>query len=340
MGVTLSHSGSTEITVGVSVLAITGLGLAFTPTSVTVNVRKPGASSLNIVATVYGTPTAAGFSVEFSSPADTAGYYLDYIVWTGETAIDTSTSLLLAYSDLCDEVSQFLGYDPDSLTTAQTAEVDKYVQAGVRNFYYPSAANGIEAGYEWSFMRPTTTLTTTASTGTVALPTDFGRMAGDLNFAVSVFSAPVIQVSEAKIQALLQRSTDDGVPQFFAIRYKEAYGIHGQTQELILWPIPGDAYVLTYRYEAYAGKLSDANTCPLGSVRYSELITESCLAVAEQRANDEAGLHSARFLSLLAAGIGMDRRAGARFYGQMGSQERPTFPGRATSTVLYNDVEI
>jgi hypothetical protein len=54
-------------------------------------------------------------------------------------------------------------------------------------------------------------------------------------------------------------------------------------------------------------------------MRHSELIVASCLAMAEQRANDEKGIQWDRFVSLLAAGLAQDRKNGARFFGHMGA---------------------
>jgi len=55
----------------------------------------------------------------------------------------------------------------------------------------------------------------------------------------------------------------------------------------------------------------------LGGMKYAELLTESCLAVAEQRANDEAGGHTAAFYRLLGDGIARDRKQGASYFGPM-----------------------
>jgi hypothetical protein len=166
-------------------------------------------------------------------------------------------------------------------------------------------------------------------------------MIGDLHYDASANHRPVVIVSEARILALLQKSADEGAPQYAAIRFKQEYGAHGQVQEIVFWPIPDAVYALTYRYEAYNGKLSAVNPCPLGGMRHSELITESCLAVAEQRANDERGLHTERFNLLLAAGVAQDRRGGARYFGPMGGSESYDAPTRVLSSVItYNGVTV
>ena len=94
------------------------------------------------------------------------------------------STLSLSYNDIELEVGTFLGYDPTvgNWTAAQAAEVARYINAGVRQFYYPPAINGLEAGYGWSFLKPTTTISTAASDAAQDLPDLFGRMLGEFHF--------------------------------------------------------------------------------------------------------------------------------------------------------------
>jgi hypothetical protein len=238
------------------------------------------------------------------------------------------STLSIQFSDLQKEVGAFLGIGVDATawTAAQTADVDRFIQSGIRQFYFPPAVNGVEAGYEWSFLKPTATVDTVADQGVNDLPDALGRVVGDLHFAAGVFAAPIIIVSEARILSLLQQSVATGRPKYAAVRIKTSDGTTGQRQEFAYWPVPNAVYTLTYRYEAFSGKLTAAKPYPLGGMRHSELIIESCLAIAEQKANDEQGVHAQRFAALLAAGIAQDRRAGAKYYGQMGCQSGEPAP--------------
>lgn len=232
--------------------------------------------------------------------------------------------LSISYNELLQAVATFLGYSPDvlDLSCAQLDEVDRVVQSGVRQFYYPpAAAEGVEAGYQWTFLSPTASITTVADEGVQDLPDDFGRLLGVFHYDAAAYHSPIVQTSEARIQAMLSRDADAGAPVFACVRHRTQESGDGHRFEVAWWPVPNDAYTLEYRYEAFSGKLSAANPYPLGGMRYAELLTESCLAIAEQRANDERGQHTEAFLSLLRAGIAMDRRQGARFFGQMGGEE-------------------
>jgi len=310
------------------------------------------------------------------------------------------SALSLKYTDLQLLVGLFLGYNPDPTTWSgyniapaswsegQTLEVDRYIQAGIRQFYYPPAVEGVDPGYEWSFLNPITTLETESAytTGSLAvvsgtctltggtwpawaathgtliideteysittrdgdtqltvvgddvtaaqdgwslghagyqdMPDDFGRVIGDLHFEASVYAQSITVVSEHRILTLLQRDNVTGRPRHAALRFKAAASTVGQRQEIVFWPKPNDDYTLTYRYEAFVGKLVPATTqYPLGGMKYSEVIVESCLAVAEQRANDERGIHWEAFTRLLRTAVQQDRKAGARYFGAMSSGE-------------------
>jgi len=233
------------------------------------------------------------------------------------------STLSIALSDLLLEVAVFLGYSetPADWTTAQAAELDRYVQAGVRQFYYPPGVAGVEAGYNWSFLNPTATVATVADTATSDLPDDLGRVLGDFFYASSEHRSSIVVVSEAQYQTMRAREDSSPASRVACIRHKTQVVGTGQRLEVAWWPVPTGIYTLTYRYEAYNGKLTEANPYPLGGMKHSELLVESCLSIAEQRANDEEGLHTAAFARLLVTGVAKDRNQGARYYGHMGGGE-------------------
>jgi hypothetical protein len=231
-------------------------------------------------------------------------------------------TLSLSYNDLQAELARFVGYNPTGMTAAQIAELDRYIQSGVRQFYYPPAVEGVEAGYEWSFLKPVTSITTTADDGVQDLPDDFGRLIGDFHYS-STYSQSIVEISEHRITELLAGDSSSGLMKYAAIRQKAApVTAIGQRQEVVWFPIPKAAYSLTYRYEAYQGKInSTTKPYPLGGMKHSETILESCLAVAEQRANDEKGIHWDAFSRLLLMSVAQDKARGARYFGAMSNGE-------------------
>jgi len=81
------------------------------------------------------------------------------------------STLSMHYNDLLDAMSFFVHgqADADSLSAADKANLVTCLKSGYRQFLYPPGMEGVEAGYEWSFLRPLTTLTTTEAyeTGTL-----------------------------------------------------------------------------------------------------------------------------------------------------------------------------
>lgn len=247
------------------------------------------------------------------------------------------SSLSISYSDLMLEVAAYLGYgnSPEDWTTGQRNEVDRYIQAGIRQFYYPPAVNGLNA-HEWSFLQPHAELTITADEEATELPADLGRVLGDFFHAAESYLPSVVQVSESRIMSFRAKNNESGTPKFAHVRYKAGTTeTAGQRLEVLWYPKPDKDYKLNFSYEAYSGKLTTERPYPLGGMKYAELVTESCLAIAEQRANDENSLHTRRFQELLAAAVKLDERQGARYYGQMGGGESNYAVPRMRSGEVY-----
>lgn len=240
------------------------------------------------------------------------------------------SSLSIGFPDLKEEVAAYLGYGRDSSkwSTSQENEIESYVQSGVRQFYFPPAVSSmVDDSFEWSFMRPTKTIDTVVDQWEYDLPDDFGRIIGDLYFDPEETTHPIVVIGYGMLLAERARSDDSGVPKFAATRWKTSDGSGGQRQELLLHAPPDAVYTLTYRYEAFSGKLTDANPYPLGGMKHSEALISSCLAVAEQRANGERdGVQWQMFTRNLATSIQRDRKTGARYFGQMASQSDATAP--------------
>lgn len=307
------------------------------------------------------------------------------------------SGLSLGFTDFQQEVGFFLKYGRTigNFSAVQLAEVLVCVQAGVRRVYYPPAIpEKLDiSGYEWSFLRPSTTLPIGASgtDGTIVgaafdsatytnwvtqgittddhvhvtsptasigeygissvaagaitldespgdatgltfrverdpanypLPDLCHQVIGNFNYAPDDFRAPVIIIS---VEALLKmRAQNDRVdyPAYAAIRSQSSDRTTGQRQEILFWPRPSTSSTFYYAFEAYSGPLSDTYPYPLGGMFLSELFMESCLAVAEQRINNEVGLHTQAYQALLIDAVARDRKRGAKFYGRMGQPKQ------------------
>ena len=85
----------------------------------------------------------------------------------------TESTLSVSYDDLKQAIAEYLGYGIDSTvwTTAQTNKIDLVIKRGLRKFYKPQQVFKGEPPHRWSFLNPTTSITTIASytTGTIAI---------------------------------------------------------------------------------------------------------------------------------------------------------------------------
>jgi hypothetical protein len=83
------------------------------------------------------------------------------------------STLSIAYADLRSETGQFLGWSRDSAnwsTENRSTIIASILADGLRRFYVPPILQGERKAHEWSFLKPTISITTTApySTGTIA----------------------------------------------------------------------------------------------------------------------------------------------------------------------------
>ena len=218
------------------------------------------------------------------------------------------------FATLAKSVGRFLGYQTNfaNWTTAQADEIDECVQRGIRRFY---------RAHNWRFLRPSTTLTTTASDSDQDLPDNFGHIIGDLTYAASVSWHKTIKVvPEESLRALQQgHSSLTGKPLYAAVRPKTTTGATGQRWEILFYPTPDAAYVLGYQYQIMPDEIDRTTyTYPYGGMMHAEAILESCLAVAEEMLDDEIGLHNAKYQEALAASVRQDNQAQPEYYGYNG----------------------
>ena len=315
------YSGNTPIPSGVDELTISDLELSFVPASVQVSIRQPDADADIINGYVAGDLSTDGFKVIFSATIPQTGYSIDWVAYKGGIGpAPGEDTLQLGYADLKKSVSRFLGYNPSALNEMQEDEVDGYIQSGLRNFYYPPKMEGTDENFEWSFLKMSGEVQLTAGVGEYRLPNGFGRIAGQLIFkdAQARKTLPVIPYGDVK-QMVENSPNNTGRPRFAAVISEKAFGTKGQYKNLIVFPKPDKDYCLEVVGDSDCGKLDEeTNIYPLGGAMFSELVEESCLAIAEQKANDEMGLHTLKFNSLLISMIARDRKSTAQVFGKVG----------------------
>lgn len=247
-------------------------------------------------------------------------------------------SLIGGYDDFVLAANEFLGYGDDSTlwTTQQVAELDRRVQDAYRYCLHPSTIPGERIPHVWSFLEQETTLTTVAGDYDYTLPAAFGSMSGDITFAAGTGYGPIKQSSPQAIRTERQFSNRTGVPEHYAVRWVAQTSGLNQRQELLLYPTPDGAYVLTYCYVLQAPRLSKANPYPLGGPRMSQLMIEATKAVAEAAKNGAPGPQWGVFVGRMNDAIQMDK--GTNFSPTVGflrGADHRTVRGHLIGTVSY-----
>ena len=220
-------------------------------------------------------------------------------------------TLTQTFVELQREVGYFLGWGrtDGSWTTAQLNRIKDYVNAGLRQFLLPPAPEGQES-HRWSFMRAYAgTINTVNGTTAYDLPDDWGGGTEAFHWAVAEDRAQIPVVSNEELVAIRGEKsvTSVSTPLIAAIRAKPFVPATGQRYEVLLHPTPADAKPLTFNYSVDIDKLATDGHFTPGGAAHSETLLQSCLAVAELRTHDEAGVHNARFMERLAASILYDK---------------------------------
>lgn len=244
-----------------------------------------------------------------------------------------------AYDDYMLRMAGYIGYgyDADEWTTAQTNELDRFVNEAWEYVKYPSTIPGERIPHVWSWLESIETLTTEADEYEYSLESDFGSICGDFTFAAGTTSySPVKQTSEQIIRTKRQYSNRTGRPECFALKWGAQTRALSQFRTVQFYPTPDGAYVLTYKYAVLAGKLSSDNPYPLGGPRTGQLMIEACKAVGEAAKYGKRGDQWNIFIDRLQAAIQMDKGTNmAPTVGMMAGAHSGPVSGPIVSNVSY-----
>jgi hypothetical protein len=235
------------------------------------------------------------------------------------------STLAIVWQEHQARVGKFLGYgagpnygDPPWSATQQF-DIDGDVASGLRQFYWPTLAMGDSGVYLWSFLKPTARLGVTAGQNTMPLPDDFGGVEGEVTVSstVGIQWFPLKFDNEGLVyEQYAQFPTTTGRPQKVAQQHLKGTGpTQGQRSQLLIWPMPDQAYVLQFEYFILPNYLSVPFPYAYGGAEHAETILESCLAIAELRQDDAAGVHGQQFAQRLLASIGQDRKKKPQSFG-------------------------
>ena len=232
------------------------------------------------------------------------------------------TGLAVTYPYLVSEIGKVMGYgaEPNGFTNAERHVVERTLQSGLRQFYYPPVLPGEEKVHRWSFLTPIGTLATVSATEDYDLPNTLSSIRGSLTFTGDNRYHNIEIIPESRLRYMRSSNTSTtSFPIYAAVRPKDGgtTGTAEQLQEIMLYPTPNAVYNLEYRYELRPTALTTTNLYSLAGPEHGETILGSCMAVVE---NDVGGVEYAKFmLNLRRSVISDGANEGADSYGYNGN---------------------
>ncbi len=222
------------------------------------------------------------------------------------------STLSIAFNELQANIGVYAGfgrglvYGEDAWPAQVQARIDDTTRSGLRRFYYPP-------DYEWSFLKPVASLDFASGASTVNLPDDFGGFEGQLTVLTTSSTSMPWRIdwrSEASLREMYSVTpTRTGPPMWAAQQPLKGTAVNrGQRFQLVVFPLADQAYTLQCRYYINPDYLTGAMPYAYGGAEHAETLLESCLAVWEERYDDNRGVHAAAFQDRLAASMGLDRR--------------------------------
>jgi hypothetical protein len=184
-----------------------------------------------------------------------------------------------------------------------------------------------------------TGIMTVAANGDYLLRSDFGGLAGDLTFDAETYQTPISVVGEGQIRIWRQRDSDSlNRPRMAATRPRVLTATAAQRYELCVYPTPNVNYAVSFRMSVLPAALAAAEH-PYGADIHAETILASCMAVAERRKNDTAGIWAQQFAERLMASIARDEVMGAPdYFGRNGASRGGVARWTDSQYVTYKGV--
>ncbi len=238
-----------------------------------------------------------------------------------QTSVELST-LAVTYNYLVSEIGRVMGYgaEPNAFSNAERHAVERTLQSGLRQFYYPQVIPGQEKVHRWSFTTPLGTLATVAATDDYDLPSTLSSIRGALTFTGDNRYHNIEIIPESRLRYMRSSNTSTtSFPIYAAVRPKSGgtIGTAEQLQEIMLYPTPNAVYNLEYRYELRPATMTSTNLYSLAGPEHGETILCSCMAVIE---NDVNGPEYSKFMLELRRSVISDgANEGADNYGYNGN---------------------
>lgn len=247
------------------------------------------------------------------------------------------SKLSLKYGDLKAALGLFLGYGRgtdkgDAAWSARVSSVlDELVKSGLRQFYFPAPEDKGGVSYEWSFLRPTTTLTLPSGADSIELPDDFGGFDGSISVSTegNETGVPLELTSMARIrQTRAEFTTTTGRPIWGAVDPRKGTSLNaGQRFGLEVYPTADREYTLDCAYVIHPEALSGDRPYAYGGLNHAETIQAAIIAAGELYLDDKRGERWQYFMERLATSISQDRKFKPQMLGYNGDRSNQIHAG-------------
>lgn len=200
------------------------------------------------------------------------------------------------------------GSDPDVWTDEQSYNVERCVDAGLSDFYFPTLDGRL---YEWSFLSPVRQFAVLSGAVALPLPDDFnGFLVPSLQLLRDSDVYPPVRLGDAVRRLSAGNPSAQGPPRAAEVVLRAPdLASRSARYELQFWPQADQSYTLEGRMSVAPEALSERRPHVYGGPAHHQTVLSACLAAFESLIdNDQAGPHRARFLQRLAASVAQDRR--------------------------------
>lgn len=253
---------------------------------------------------------------------------------TEPTISETYTTIRVEIGDLVG-----LGVDSTTWSPGESSRVDRCIRAGYKNWlFYATLPDG--AAYEWSFLRPSNTLSLTSADFDYDLPDNFTEDVVQVMLTSGgTTPRPLVKIEpDDLIQLRIREAASNGTPTWFSIRPKTPTTSSGDTAnltssagqrwEMLFYPTPNGSFTVTYHYAITPNMLTSTNVYPLGGAQHSGTVLAACLAAAEDIFGMEPKRWEAEYQKRLVASIVADRR--------LKKSEEEVYPATAVTVGSYD----
>lgn len=220
-------------------------------------------------------------------------------------------NLATTYADVRSEIGGYCGFGTDSAgwDSTQTAYVNAVLKAGLRLFFAPPLLPGQVEVHRWRFLRPLSTLTTTAGQADQTLSGAPLGIAGPLWYDTADRGGQKVELVDwDTVQERRMAEPCSGEPIIAAIVPIASAGTAVQSYQIRWYPTPAAEYTLRFEYNLDAVLLDGTNTIPMGGPDHARTLIAACLAEAEFRKEMMRGPRYQDFLSALQTSVSIDRQ--------------------------------